>query len=90
MNCHLDRSVAEWRDLRFCRFSRSLFSPWVVGAPAFMRGKERFSAPGKNLATLGALALAPELTLQVTERPAALYQGTTSAVPLIAPKEIGL
>jgi hypothetical protein len=24
MNCHLDRSVAQWRDLRFCGFSRTL------------------------------------------------------------------
>jgi TonB family protein len=47
MNCHLDRSVAEWRDLRFCGFSRTHFKP-LVGAPAFMRGKERLSAPGKN------------------------------------------
>jgi hypothetical protein len=48
---------ARLQSCRKCAPKRSGFSPWVVGAPAFMRGKERFSAPGKEPTKLCALAL---------------------------------
>jgi hypothetical protein len=36
MNCHLDRSAAEWRDLQSCGFSHTLFS--VCHELAFLAG----------------------------------------------------
>ena len=69
--------------LRWQRRSEPIFKGPMVGAPAFMRGKERFSAPGNRsralaLAMLGRVHVSGT-ALQAAER-SMLLEGTTSRI----------
>jgi hypothetical protein len=60
----------------------------VVAAPAFMRGKERFSAPENSLASIVRFSAGAAVRLNRL-RKTALYQGTTSVGPLRVNKDLG-